>query len=193
MKIKALAALCAEAKELTLYDAADGSQWAGTGAVRYKLPESLGELSTNALCAIMDFGPDKLAKMRVNREPMTEAINTDDDAVGQKDLLYWLDRRLILDGRDVLPLIAPGVHPDTVSQAGQGRGAARARPPPDGRRHALRRVQGRAVRRRRDRADAPGPGACDMAERRAGRGNGQRWMTAAAGARFCATRRGRRT
>ena len=108
MKIKALAALCAEAKELTLYDAADGSQWAGTSAVRYKLPESLGELSTNALCAIMDFGPDKLAKMRVNREPMTETINTDDDAVGQKDLLYWLDRRLILDGRDVLPLIAPG-------------------------------------------------------------------------------------
>lgn len=108
MKLKALARLCAEAKQVILYETPEGMQWAGTGSVIWKLPENLGRLNTAALCAIFDITAEKAAKMKIKSEMLPEGIDTDDQVPGEKDLLYWLGRRLVLDGEDVLPLNAPG-------------------------------------------------------------------------------------
>ena len=108
MKLKALASLCNEAKVVKLYNAGDGTQWAGTGGTLYKLPENLGTLTTDALCAIFDISAEKAAKMVIVERELPEVFETDDSNGGEKDLLYWLDRRLILNGVDNLPLNAPG-------------------------------------------------------------------------------------
>ena len=108
MKLKALASLCNEAKAVRLYNAKDGTQWAGTGGTIYKLPENLGTLTTATLCAIFDISAEKAAKMVIVERELPEGFETDDTSGGEKDLLYWLDRRLILNGVDNLPLNAPG-------------------------------------------------------------------------------------
>ena len=108
MKLKALASLCNEAKVVKLYNAGDGTQWAGTGGTIYKLPENLGTLTTDALCAIFDINAEKAAKMVIVERDLPEVFETDDTSGGEKDLLYWMDRRLILNGVDDLPLNAPG-------------------------------------------------------------------------------------
>lgn len=107
MKLKALASLCNEAKVVKLYNAGDGTQWAGTGGTLYKLPENLGTLTTDALCAIFDISAEKAAKMVIVERELPEGLETDDSSCGEKDMLYWLDRRLILNGVDDLPLKAP--------------------------------------------------------------------------------------
>lgn len=107
MKLKALASLCSEAKTLALFDAADGSQWAGTDAALWKLPENLGRLTTDALCAIFDISAEKAAKMDIRHEQLPGVLDTDDQSPNERKLLYWLGRRLILDGDDMLPTKAP--------------------------------------------------------------------------------------
>lgn len=107
MKLKALASLCNEAKVVKLYNAGDGTQWAGTGTMFYKLPENLGRLTTDALCAIFDISAEKAAKMVILERELPEGFETDDSSYGEKDLLYWLDRRVILHGVDLLPTQAP--------------------------------------------------------------------------------------
>ncbi len=107
MKLKALASLCNEAKAVRLYNAPDGTQWAGTDGTIYKLPENLGRLTTDALCAIFDISAEKAAKMQITEKDLPDAFETGDYGKGEKDLLYWLDRRLILHGADDLPLKAP--------------------------------------------------------------------------------------
>ena len=108
MKLKALASLCNEVKAVRLYNAKDGTQWAGTSGTVYKLPENLGRLTTDALCAIFDISAEKAAKMVIEEKELPEVFETDAYSGGEKDLLYWLDRRLILNGVDMLPLNAPG-------------------------------------------------------------------------------------
>lgn len=108
MKLKALGSLCNEAKTVQLFNAADGTQWAGTGYAVYRLPENLGQLTEDALCAIFDITPDKRGKMLVRTKDLPETLITDDYCHGEKNLLYWLPRRVILDGQDLLPLKAPG-------------------------------------------------------------------------------------
>ena len=108
MKLKALASLCNEAKVVRLCNAQDGTQWAGTDGTIYKLPENLGRLTTDALCAIFDISAEKAAKMQITEKDLPDVFETDDYGKGEKDLLYWMDRRLILNGVDELPLKAPG-------------------------------------------------------------------------------------
>lgn len=107
MKLKALASMCNEVKTVLLYNAADGSQWAGTGYAVYRLPENLGQLTEDALCAIFDIPPDKRGKMLVRTKDLPEALDIEDYHPGEKELLYWPQRRFILDGQDLLPLKAP--------------------------------------------------------------------------------------
>ena len=107
MKLKALASLCNEAKIVKLYNAKDGTQWAGTGGTIYQLPENLGKLTTDTLCVIFDISAEKAAKMQIAEAELPEVFETDTYSGGEKDLLYWLDRRLILHGVDDLPLISP--------------------------------------------------------------------------------------
>ena len=107
MKLKALASLCNEAKVVKLYNAGDDTQWAGTGGTLYKLPENLGRLTTDALCAIFDISAEKAAKMVIAETELPEGFETDDNSGGEMNLLYWMDRRLILNGVDDLPLKAP--------------------------------------------------------------------------------------
>lgn len=108
MKIKALASLCAEAKAVRLFNGPEGSQWAGTGYAIYRLPENLTPLSQDALCAIFDIPAEKQAKMVIQTKELPECFDTDDYSAGEKDLLYWPGRRLILEGTDLLPVNAPG-------------------------------------------------------------------------------------
>lgn len=107
MNLKALASLCNEAKAVRLYNAQDGTQWAGTDGTIYKLPENLGHLTTDALCTIFDISAEKAAKMQVTEKDLPSFCETDSTSTGEKDLLYWLDRRIILHGADDLPLKAP--------------------------------------------------------------------------------------
>lgn len=108
MKLKALASLCNEAKTVQLFNAADGTQWAGTGYAVYRLPENLGQLTEDALCAIFDIPPGKRGKMQIKTKELPDAYDTDDTCTGERELMYWLDRRLILSGRDMLPCKVPG-------------------------------------------------------------------------------------
>ncbi len=108
MKLKALASLCAEEKTVKLFDAPDGTQWAGTGACWWRLPENLGELNTDALCAIFDFDSEKQEKMLIEQSKLPEAFVIEDSTKDEKNLFFWMERRLILDGTDMLPLKAPG-------------------------------------------------------------------------------------
>lgn len=108
MKLKALASLCNEAKIINLYNAPDGTQWAGTSGTIYKLPENLGQLTTDALCAIFDISAEKAAKMQISEKKLPTVYETDGYSTGEKDLLYWLDKRIIAEGTDALPLKAPG-------------------------------------------------------------------------------------
>lgn len=107
MKIKALGSLCNEAKTVRLYNAEDGTQWAGTGYAVYRLPENLGKLTQDALCAIFDIPQEKQGKMLIQTKDLPDAYDTDDYCPGERELLYWMDRRLILSGRDLVPLKAP--------------------------------------------------------------------------------------
>ena len=107
MKLKALGSLCNEAKVVKLYNAADGSQWAGTGGTIYQLPENLGKLTTDTLCVIFDISAEKAAKMQIAETELPAAFETDAYSGGEKDLLYWLDRRVFLNGVDELPLKSP--------------------------------------------------------------------------------------
>ena len=107
MKIKALGSLCSEGKAVKLYNAADGTQWAGTSGTIYKLPESLGRLTTETLCTIFDIDAEKAAKMEIKEAELPKVFETDAYSTGEKDLLYWLDRRVILNGVDELPLKSP--------------------------------------------------------------------------------------
>ena len=108
MKLKALASLCNEAKAVRLYNAPDGSQWAGTDGTIYKLPENLGRLTTDALCAIFDISAEKAAKMQITEKDLPKVYETDAFSTGERELIYWLDRRLILHGADDLPMKVPG-------------------------------------------------------------------------------------
>ena len=107
MKLKALASLCNEAKAVRLYNAPDGTQWAGTGFAIWRLPENLGNLTQDALCAIFDITQEKQGKMVIKTQEMPAAFDTGEYCSGEKDLLYWLDRRVILNGVDLLPTQAP--------------------------------------------------------------------------------------
>lgn len=108
MNLQALGKICAEAKTLNLYEDADGVQWAGTGSCVWRLPENLGTLTTDALCAIWDVSAEKAAGWVISRHPFPDAYCTDDYSAGERELLWWVQRRLVLDGVDILPLKEPG-------------------------------------------------------------------------------------
>ena len=107
MNLNALGKLCTEAKALYLYDAADGTQWAGTSAAIWQLPKQLGRITADMLCAIWDISPEKTALMSITEGDFPEAYDTDPYSAGEKDMLWWIRRRLVLDGDDLLPLRAP--------------------------------------------------------------------------------------
>ena len=107
MKLKALASLCNEARCVYLFNEEDGTQWAGTGFAIWRLPENLGNLTQDALCAIFDISQEKQGKMVIKTKEMPTAFDTGEYCQGEKDLLYWLDRRVILHGVDLLPTQAP--------------------------------------------------------------------------------------
>lgn len=107
MKIKALAGVVTKAKQLVLYDDADG-QWAGDGMAAYLLPTVLGKLSTSALIAVLDIPTDKAADMLIRSIPMPEAYDTDDDGDDECDCDFDESCRVIYNGRDMIPLRVAG-------------------------------------------------------------------------------------
>lgn len=62
MKIKKLATIVSRAKQLYLYDSANGRQWAGIGSALYLLPQNLPKMDTEQLTGIMDIKPKKAAE-----------------------------------------------------------------------------------------------------------------------------------
>lgn len=107
MNLNALGKLCAEAKALYLYEAEDGAQWAGTSACIWQLPKTLGTVTEDMLLAIWDVSVEKAAGWVTGSGSFPAAYDTDTYCAGEKDLLWWIQRRLVLDGNDLLPLKAP--------------------------------------------------------------------------------------
>ena len=86
MKLKALASLCTEAKTVQLFNAEDGTQWAGTGYAVWRLPENLGKLTQEALCAIFDIPQEK--QVEVNEGKSIELnFELEDDAILLNDVV----------------------------------------------------------------------------------------------------------
>lgn len=108
MLLKELGAICKEAKALRLLEDAEGALWAGTSAVLWQIPRGLGKISADTLCAIWDISPEKTELMELEEGEFPEVYDTDPNDPNEKALLWWNGRRLVLDGKDVLPLKAPG-------------------------------------------------------------------------------------
>lgn len=107
MNLNALGKLCAEAKALYLYEAEDGTQWAGTSACIWQLPRQFGSVTPEVLCAIWDVSDEKAAGWHIEEGDFPGAYDTDEYSPNEKSLLWWIQRRLVLDGDDMLPLKAP--------------------------------------------------------------------------------------
>ena len=104
MKLKAVAPLCAKVKQIVLFDDRNGAQWVSDGAAAYKLPEALGMLSAGAVTAVFDIPPEKAADYMIDRRPLPDWQDPDDDVTGEHELSFELSCRITYQGRDLLPL-----------------------------------------------------------------------------------------
>lgn len=104
MKLKAVAPLCAKVKQIILFNDGNGNQWISDGAAAYKLPEALGMLSPSAVTAMFDIPPEKGADYIIDRRPLPDWQDPDDDVTGEHELSFELSCRLTYQGRDLLPL-----------------------------------------------------------------------------------------
>ena len=106
MKLKNVGALCKRAKSIILFDE-PGRQWVGDGAAMYSLPENLGHMSAEMLCTIFDIPADKAAEIYTKHGDFPEGYDSADDAEDEDELIFDTDRRVLFDGRDMLPLRDP--------------------------------------------------------------------------------------
>ena len=108
MKIKKLATIVSRAKQLYLYDSANGRQWAGTGSALYLLPQNLPKMDTEQLAGIMDIVPKKAAEFFIETGETPATMPDGDSSYDETELLYDLTRGIIFDATDMLPLETPG-------------------------------------------------------------------------------------
>lgn len=108
MKIKKLASVVSRAKQLYLYDSANGRQWAGIGSALYLLPANLPKMDTEQLTGIMDIKPKKAAEFFIETGNTPETMPMGDTAPDEIELFYDLTRGIIYDATDMLPLQTPG-------------------------------------------------------------------------------------
>jgi len=102
MKIKAVAALCSKVKQIVIQDQRT-RQWIGDGAAAYVLPDNFPELDEASVCTMFDIETEKAANYYIRRESLSGFSTVDND-----DEEEWLDysenRRLLIDGKDLLPV-----------------------------------------------------------------------------------------
>ena len=103
MKIKALASLCSRAKQIVLHERGTGL-WIGDGRGLYRMPDALRMCDEGMVTAIFDVPPEKAADYHIIHRKMPEAISTEDAEDGEEELSFDLQRRVIFDGTDYLPL-----------------------------------------------------------------------------------------
>ena len=107
MKLKAVGAIVSRVKQLILLDDGEG-QWIGDGYAFYLVPESLGQLTPATVCTIFDVSEDKAANWRIKRQNMPPAYDTTDDGDGREEILgYDLNRRILHNGVDQMPVATP--------------------------------------------------------------------------------------
>lgn len=107
MKLKNVGALCKKAKSIILFEEEDGSQWAGEGGALFILPENLGRMTPATLCTIFDIPVDKAAEIYTETGSFPGGYDSADDTE-EDELIFDTYRRVILDGRDMVPLREPG-------------------------------------------------------------------------------------
>ena len=107
MKLKNMGALCKKAKSIILLADEDGRQWAGEGGALFLLPENLGTMTTATLCTIFDIPVDKAAEIYTETGGFPGGYDSADDSE-EDELLFDTYRRVLLDGRDMVPLREPG-------------------------------------------------------------------------------------
>ncbi len=96
------------AKQLYLYDSANGKQWAGIGSALYLLPQNLPKMDTEQLTGIMDIKPKKAAEFFIETGKTPQTMPDSDTAPDETELFYDLTRGIIYDATDMLPLRTPG-------------------------------------------------------------------------------------
>ena len=105
MKIKAVGAICGKVKQIVIND--QGSrQWIGDGMAAYALPDNFPEINESSACMLFDIETDKAADYYIRRQALA-GFNVADDDDGEEHLDYDTDRRLIVDGKDLLPVSMP--------------------------------------------------------------------------------------
>lgn len=105
MKIKAVAGLCARVKQIVIHDQGV-RQWIGDGMAAYQLPDNFPEINESSACMLFNIETDKAADYYIRRRELP-GFNVADDDDGEEYLEYDTDRRLIVDGKDLLPVSMP--------------------------------------------------------------------------------------
>lgn len=105
MKIKAVGAICGKVKQIVIHD--QGSrQWIGDGMAAYALPDNFQEINESSACMLFDIETDKAADYDIRSQALS-GFNVADDDDSEEYLDYDTDRRLIVDGKDLLPVSMP--------------------------------------------------------------------------------------
>ena len=105
MKLKEIGAICKRAKSIIVYDEED-RQWAGDGGAMYILPENIGSMTPGTLCVIFDIPTDKAADFYTKQQGWPAPFDSGDDSE-EDELIFDTDQRMLIYGRDLLPLRAP--------------------------------------------------------------------------------------